>query len=72
MGFSSAGFIGHTGGDPGVMTMMFFDPKTNTGRLLIINTGTSGKAGYDNFYHIFECLGIFQSELEMKTDQRVQ
>jgi hypothetical protein len=27
MGFGYTGYIGHTGGDPGVMSMLFFDPK---------------------------------------------
>lgn len=38
MGFRANGQIGHTGDDPGVATHMFFDPKTNLGRILIVNT----------------------------------
>jgi CubicO group peptidase (beta-lactamase class C family) len=35
--FSKNEQIGHTGGDPGVSTFMFFDPKTGNGRILVIN-----------------------------------
>ena len=28
MGFGYTGCIGHTGGDPGVVTLLFFDPKS--------------------------------------------
>ena len=28
MGFGYTGYIGHTGGDPGVVTPLFFDPKS--------------------------------------------
>ncbi len=30
--------IGHSGGDPGVVAGMFFNPKTGLGRILILNT----------------------------------
>lgn len=32
--------IGHSGGDPGVVAGMFFNPKTGLGRILICNTDT--------------------------------
>lgn len=32
--------IGHSGGDPGVVAGMFFNPKTGLGRILILNTDT--------------------------------
>lgn len=62
MGFSYTGFIGHTGGDPGVATMMFFDPKTNIGRILIINTSFSDKEGNDTFYSIWDKLEKYQAK----------
>ena len=63
MGFSVAGNIGHTGGDPGVSSMLFIDPKTKTGRYLIINTSFSDKAGNDAFYAVWDVLGKYQSSL---------
>ena len=31
-------YVGHSGGDPGTTTRIFFDAKTNTGRAMFINT----------------------------------
>ncbi|WP_160136834.1 serine hydrolase domain-containing protein [Chryseobacterium sp. c4a] len=61
MGFGYTGYIGHTGGDPGVMSMMFFDPKNNLGRIMIFNTNFSDKKGNDAFYGIWNVLEKYQS-----------
>lgn len=37
MGFSKRG-IGHSGGDPGVLTFMYFNPETEVGKILFCNT----------------------------------
>lgn len=63
MGFGYTGYIGHTGGDPGVASMMFFDPKNNIGRILIINTSFSDKIGNDTFYGIWNKLEKYQTKL---------
>ncbi len=63
IGFGYTGYIGHTGGDPGVGSMMFFDPKNNTGRILIINTSFYDKIGNDAFYGIWDKLGKYQDKL---------
>jgi len=63
MGFGYTGYIGHTGGDPGVGSMMFFDPKNNIGRILIINTSFSDKIGNDTFYGIWNKLEKYQTKL---------
>ncbi len=63
MGFGYTGYIGHTGGDPGVGSMMFFDPKNNIGRILIINTSFSDKIGNDTFYGIWNKLERYQTKL---------
>ncbi len=66
MGFGYTGYIGHTDGDPGVASMMFFDPTTKTGRILIINTSFSDKTGNDAFYSIWDKLEKYQSKLAHK------
>jgi len=38
MGMSSKDQIGHTGGDPGVATLMFFNSETKIGKILFVNT----------------------------------
>jgi CubicO group peptidase (beta-lactamase class C family) len=62
IGFSVAGNIGHTGGDPGVASMMFFNPKTKIGRVLIVNTNINNKAGNDEFYAIWNTLEKYQQK----------
>ena len=63
IGFGCTGYIGHTGGDPGVCSMMFFNPANNTGRTLIVNTSISDKAGNDAFYEIWQTLEKYQGRL---------
>ncbi|SIT24476.1 CubicO group peptidase, beta-lactamase class C family [Chryseobacterium ureilyticum] len=66
IGFGYTGYIGHTGGDPGVMSMMFFDPKNNLGRIMIFNTNFSDKKGNDAFYGIWNLLEKYQIKLNHK------
>lgn len=66
IGFGYTGYIGHTGGDPGVLTMMFFDPKSNFGRIMIFNTNFSDKNGNDAFYGIWNLLEKYQYKIEQK------
>ncbi len=60
IGFSAAGNIGHTGGDPGVSTMLFFNPTTKIGRLLITNTNIMNKAGNKQFFAIWDVLDKYK------------
>lgn len=68
MGFGYTGYIGHTGGDPGVMSMMFFNPKNNLGRIMIFNTNFSDKKGNDSFYGIWNVLEKYQLNLSKKNN----
>lgn len=56
IGFGYSGYIGHTGGDPGVASLLFFDPKQLTGRIMIVNTSFSGQKASRDFYGIWEAL----------------
>lgn len=62
MGFSATGYIGHTGSDPGVATYMFFDPETQIGKILMVNTEL-GKEGVQEFIKIWDMLGTFEAKL---------
>lgn len=64
IGFGYTGYIGHTGGDPGVVSMMFFDPQSNIGRIMIFNTNFSDKKGNDAFYGIWNLLEKYQYKFE--------
>ena len=63
MGFGYSGYIGHTGGDPGTASMLFFDPKTNVGRIIIVNTSFSGKEGSRAFFGIWDALEQYQDKV---------
>ena len=56
MSFNPKYFIGHTGSDPGVVTHLFFDPETNIGRILLINTELSNKKSKKEFLDILQVL----------------
>lgn len=62
MGISAQGQIGHTGGDPGVATHMFFNSETKIGKLLIINTELN-KEGIQEFIDIWGKLEEYESKL---------
>lgn len=62
MGISAQGQIGHTGGDPGVATYMFFNTKTKTGKILIVNTNLN-KEGIKEFFDIWKKLEEYEIKL---------
>ncbi len=62
IGMSATGQIGHSGGDPGVTSLMFFNSDTKIGKLLIANTKLS-KDGIKNFIQIFETLASYETRL---------
>ena len=62
MGISSKGQIGHTGGDPSVVTHMFFNEKTKTGKLLLVNTELDKKS-VQEFIAIWRALIAHENEL---------
>ena len=63
MGFTPRGYVGHTGGDPGISTLMFFDPKTKTGKILMINTSIINEEGFNEFVSIWNTLDKYESLL---------
>ncbi|MEM8507160.1 MAG: serine hydrolase domain-containing protein [Bacteroidota bacterium] len=56
MGFSPAGWIGHTGGDPGISTFMFFDPENGLGHIVMLNTSLSGDSINQQLIPIFKAV----------------
>lgn len=64
MGFTPKGYIGHTGGDPGVASFMFFNPETNLGRILVINTRISSREGAEQFFAIWNTLEKYEALIQ--------
>ncbi len=44
MGFSPAGWVGHSGSDPGILCFMFFDPEIEVGHIISLNTSVNGES----------------------------
>jgi CubicO group peptidase (beta-lactamase class C family) len=62
MGISAQGQVGHTGGDPGVSTIMFFDSVSKTGKLLLTNTDLN-KEGIQELIDIWNTLEAYEIKL---------
>lgn len=62
MGISAQDQVGHTGGDPGVTTMLFFDTQSKIGKLLLVNT-TLSKDGVKELIEIWKTLEAFETKL---------
>jgi CubicO group peptidase (beta-lactamase class C family) len=63
IGFSAKGYIGHTGGDPGVSSFMFFDTEKKIGRFMMINTNLYNREGVQEFFAIWDKLEEYQDRL---------
>lgn len=56
--FSAEGNIGHSGGDPGVSTYMFFNPISKIGNILFVNTDF-GSEGEKQYKDILKRINVF-------------
>lgn len=63
MGISSTGNFGHTGGDPGLFSMMFFNPKTRIGKYMIVNTDLNEPRSWKQHHTIWTLLDSFAVRL---------
>ena len=63
MGLTPKGYIGHTGGDPGIATFMFFKPGSKTGKVMMINTSVRNSEGVKQFYDIWYTLDEYEQKL---------
>lgn len=54
--------FGHSGGDPGINTLMFFNPKTNIGRILITNTESDSDEWGNDFWSIWKILDNYKPD----------
>lgn len=52
--------IGHSGGDPGTNTMMYFDSKTGKGKIFITNTDSKKENSRDVMWGIWNALDKFE------------
>ena len=62
MAHSGTGLIGHTGGDPGTSTFMFFNPETEIGLYLMINTSIVDEEGVQQLFGMMGVLEEFATK----------
>ncbi|MEN8799933.1 MAG: serine hydrolase domain-containing protein, partial [Flavobacteriaceae bacterium] len=67
MGHSGTGYIGHTGGDPGINSFMFFNPETSLGLFMMINTSINDEEGVNQLFGTMEALEYYGPKLMTKT-----
>lgn len=64
MEFGNRG-IGHSGGEPGVATFMYFNPETELGKILFINTDfEEDRSVIDTFKALWKTLGAFEKKFQ--------
>ncbi|WP_299677079.1 serine hydrolase [uncultured Tenacibaculum sp.] len=60
---NSNNVYGHSGQDPGVFTLMFFDPNKKIGRILIKNTESEKDEAHKAFWSVWNKMEEFQDKL---------
>ncbi|WNB18021.1 serine hydrolase domain-containing protein [Marivirga arenosa] len=67
IGHSALGYIGHSGGDAGVGTWMYFNKEKKTGRYIVINTdmGNDERAKELEYYAIWDIMNEYFDKLEL-------
>lgn len=63
MAHTGVGTIGHTGGDPGISSFLFFDPETGQGLYLMINTSIVDEKGINQLFGIMSVLEEYAGKL---------
>ena len=63
MGFTPKGYVGHTGGEPGIATFMFFKPEAKTGKFMMINTSVRNSEGVKQFFDVWYTLDDYEGKL---------
>lgn len=68
IGHSALGYIGHSGGDAGVATWLYFDKEKKSGRYIVINTdmGNDERVRELEYYAIWEKMGEYIEKLDDK------
>lgn len=63
--------IGHTGGDPGTNTLMYFNTETKKGKILILNTDSQKENSMDIYWGIWQTLNEYKTSIkeDNKTEQ---
>lgn len=63
MAHTGVGTIGHTGGDPGISSFLFFNPENGLGKYLMINTSIIDEEGVNQLFGCMETLEEYAPKL---------
>ncbi|MBG6129156.1 CubicO group peptidase (beta-lactamase class C family) [Aquimarina sp. EL_43] len=68
IGHSALGYVGHSGGDAGVGTWMYFDKEKKTGRYIVINTdmGNDERSKELEYYAIWDKMNEYFDRLSVE------
>lgn len=68
IGHSALGNVGHSGGDAGVATWLYFDKEKKTGRYIVINCdmGNDERAKELQYYAIWDTMNLYFDQLSSK------
>jgi CubicO group peptidase (beta-lactamase class C family) len=68
IGYSAFGFVGHSGGDAGVATWMYFDKEKKTGRYIVINCdmGNDERARELEYYAVWDKMNEYFDKLNVE------
>ncbi|GAB5554266.1 MAG: serine hydrolase domain-containing protein [Saprospiraceae bacterium] len=64
MGINGLGSYGHSGGDPGTASLLFFNPQTARGSYMILNTDINSQEGVDAFFGIMATLKDYEDKFK--------
>lgn len=70
MGFGSTGNFGHTGGDPGMFSVIWFDKNTKMGRYFVINTDWDDKSAGKTQKEIYDALDEYAIKLDKLSKEK--
>ena len=63
IGHSALGFVGHSGGDAGVSTWMYFNEKTLKGMYIVVNTDLGERKKEQEYYAVWDKIVEYSSKL---------
>lgn len=63
IGHSALGFVGHSGGDAGVSTWMYFNKETLKGMYIVVNTDLGDRKKELEYYAVWDKLEKYSSKL---------
>ena len=63
IGHSALGFVGHSGGDAGVSTWMYFNKKTLKGMYIVVNTDLGDRKKEQEYYAVWDKIVEYSSKL---------